>query len=372
MSRSGLSSPAAAGLLFPGLGHLLIGRPIQGLGLMSQVGVLLWAAVAGFPRIGAVLAPEGRLLIHPVVAIFCWYQAVRLVFPAPMSDDDRSTARQVFLRTFRKHRTGMLGLCGVGLVVTFTLLAPLISRFDPLEIDVGPALEAPSAAHLLGTDGFGRDVLTRMLYGGRISLSIGFVAVTIAATIGTSVGAIAGYAGGTVDRALMWVVDLLLALPYLVLLITIVGLFRVQGAANIFLMVVILGLIGWMGVARIVRAQVLSLKQQEFVQAARALGYGHTRILFRHILPNTLAPVIVFCSLAVGSTMLAEASLSFLGLGVPPPTPTWGVMVNDGRDPLILAPWIATFPGLAIAFSVMSFNLLGDGLRDALDPRLRR
>ncbi|MBA2322424.1 MAG: ABC transporter permease [Deltaproteobacteria bacterium] len=265
----------------------------------------------------------------------------------------------------------MIGLSGVSALATLTLLTPMIAPFDPLQLYVGPALTPPCAAFPLGTDDFGRDVLSRLLYGGRVSLSVGLLAVFIAATTGTLVGAVAGYFGGLVDRLLMSFVDLLLAFPHLLLLITITGLFRLQGVANLVLMVTVLGLTGWMAVARIVRSQVLSLREQEFVQAARALGLGHRRIVFGQILPNALAPVIVYCSLAVGSTMLSEAALSFLGLGVPPPTPTWGVMVNEGRDVLQRAPWIAAFPGLSIVAAVMCFNLLGDGLRDALDPRLR-
>jgi peptide/nickel transport system permease protein len=202
-------------------------------------------------------------------------------------------------------------------------------------------------------------------------MSIGFVSVFIAATLGTTLGATAAFLGGLVDRAIMFVTDALISLPRLVLLITVVGLFRVKGPWAIYLMVVVLGFTAWMAIARIVRSEVLSLKQRDFVQSARALGYSSSRILFVHLIPNAMAPVIVYCSLAIGGTMLAEASLSFLGLGVPPPIPTWGVMVNDGRETLRSAPWTSLFPGLAITMAVLSFNLLGDGLRDALDPKLR-
>ncbi len=285
--------------------------------------------------------------------------------------EDRRIYRQLFLRTLTRHRTGMLGLYGVLFMLLLTMLTPLIAPFDPDMVDVGTKNLPPGGAYWMGTDGFGRDVFSRLLFGGRISLMIGFIAVSIAATMGTTIGALAAFAGGTVDRVLMFLTDGLIALPKLVLLLTIVGLFRLQGPWGIFLIIAILGATGWMGVARIVRSQVLSLKQQEFVQAAQALGLSSTRILFRHLIPNALAPVIVYCSLAIGSTMLAEAGLSFLGLGVPPPTSTWGVMVADGKDALRNAPHVAIFPGLAIMVAVLSFNLLGDGLRDALDPKLR-
>ncbi len=370
-----------AGLAVPGLGHLLVGEITVGLGLLSLDLLLIWAAVSGFPRLGEVLfsAGAGNLAIHPVLALlgwlmlaaFLWFQGYRRAFPRVLTEDTYNSNREIFLRTLIRHRTGMMGLYGALFLIFLTVLTPLIAPYDPLAIDVGEPRLAPSWRYLMGTDTFGRDVFSRLLYGGRISLSIGFIAVFIAATLGTLAGGIAGFIGGTADRLIMFLVDGLLALPRLVLLLTIVGLFRFTGVAGIFLIVTILGLTGWMSVARIVRSQVLSLKQQEFVQAAEALGLSKTRILLRHLIPNSLAPVIVFCSLAIGSTMLAEAGLSFLGLGVPPPISTWGVMVNDGRDPLRAAPWIAIFPGLAIVAAVLSFNLLGDGLRDALDPKLR-
>ncbi len=376
------------GLVLPGLGHLAVGEWLLGIGLLSLDALLIWSAASGLPRLHEVLFSRGvgSLAFHPVIAVVAWFAlaaglwwaAYRRAWPRQLSADEYNSNRQIFLRSLRQHRTGMFGLFGILFLLAMTFLTPFIAPFDPDAIDMGPKnlaptwlSLAPTFEYLMGTDEYGRDVFSRLLYGGRISLSIGFVAVSITATVGTSLGAIAAFSGGVVDKLIMWFTDMLLSLPRLVLLLTIVGLFRVQGTKGIFLIIIILGLTGWMGVCRIVRSQVLSLKQEEFIQAAHALGLSDTRIVFRHLIPNAMAPVIVYCSLAIGSTMLVEAALSFLGLGVPPPTSTWGVMVNDGRDPLRIAWWIATFPGLAIVMAVMSFNLLGDGLRDALDPKLR-
>jgi peptide/nickel transport system permease protein len=372
---------ARAGLLVPGLGHLLAGQPLVGGGLLALDTVLAAAAVSGLPRTHEILgfcAPDGPYL-HGAVALaslfgltaLAWGLAYRFAFPAEISEQDFHGHRQSFLRQFQRNRTGQLGLAGVTLIVAMALLAPLLAPHDPDAIDVGPLFAPPSWDFPLGTDGFGRDSLSRVLYGGRISLVIGFIAVGISATIGITVGAVAGYVGGWVDRALMWFVDLLLSTPPLVLILTIVALFRVNGPAKIFLVVAVLGFTTWMGVSRLVRSQILSLKEQEFVQAARALGLSHARIVTRHLIPNALAPVLVYASLAIGGIITAEAGLSFLGLGVPPPTSTWGTLVADGREALRQAWWLTTFPGLFIVAAVMSFNLLGDGLRDALDPKLR-
>jgi peptide/nickel transport system permease protein len=229
-------------------------------------------------------------------------------------------------------------------------------------------LVAPGGEFLLGTDHLSRDVFSRMMYGARISLSIGFVAVGISVTIGTLLGAMAGYLGGWIDAVVMRFVDMVISFPRLVLLIAIVALFDTQ---SIFLIMAVLGFTQWPGTARIVRGEVLSLREQEFVEATRALGFSRRRIILRHVIPNVLAPVIVTATLGIGNVIVLEAGLSFLGLGLQPPTPSWGSMVADGRDFLLNAWWISTFPGLAIVLTVVAFNLVGDGLRDALDPRLR-
>jgi peptide/nickel transport system permease protein len=275
-------------------------------------------------------------------------------------------------RHFRRNRLAMAGLLVMILLYVATLVTPLIAPYDPAaqgDIVLNRYL-SPSLAHLMGTDKFGRDIFSRVLYGARISLTIGIISVAISVVLGTTVGAVAGYFGRWTDTVLMRFTDMMLAFPRLVLLIVVIALFN--GAGNpIWLVVIVLGLTGWMSVARIVRGEVLSLREREFVQAARVLGLSDARIILRHIIPNTLAPVIVYTTLGIGNTILVEAALSFLGLGVQPPTASWGNMISDGREALITAWWIATFPGLAIVLTVTAFNLLGDGLRDAMDPRLR-
>jgi len=272
-----------------------------------------------------------------------------------------------FWRHFKKNRLGVGGLVIIVIVFFIAIFAPFLSLYDPGKTDVSLKLNPPSFQHYLGTDQLGRDVYSRMLYGSRISLSVGFVAVGISILIGILVGAMAGYKGGWVDSLLMRFVDIMLSFPSFFLILTVVAILR----PNIYNVMIVIGITSWEGTARFVRAEFLSLRERDYVQAARALGVKDRRIIFRHILPNALAPVFVTASLGVASAILVEAGLSFLGFGVQPPAPSWGNILTEGRTYIFDAWWLTVFPGLAILITVLSFNLFGEGLRDALDPRLR-
>jgi peptide/nickel transport system permease protein len=277
---------------------------------------------------------------------------------------------------FRKHTLASFGAVVLLTMVVAVLAGPLVYRVPIDEIDFKAKLKAPSAAHPLGTDDLGQDVLARMLYGGRISLAVGIAAMLIAITIGIAVGAAAGHFGGFVDHTLMRITDLFICLPQLPLLLLIVYLFRdalkkaLGPETGVFVLIVaVIGGLRWMPVARLVRAQFLSLREQQFVEAARGLGAPPFRQVVRHILPNAMGPVIVAATIDVAAAIIAESSLSFLGLGFPPDIPTWGRILYDAKDNLDFAPHWAIFPGTAIFLTVLSINYMGDGLRDALDPR---
>jgi peptide/nickel transport system permease protein len=279
-------------------------------------------------------------------------------------------------RRFRRHRLAMVGAAVLAVMVAAVVAGPSVYRVAINEIDFKAKLEAPSRAHPLGTDDLGQDLLARMLYGGRISLAVGVAAMLIAISIGTTIGAVAGYLGGPADHILMRITDLFLSLPQLPLLLLIVYLFRdalrktLGPEAGVFVLIVaVIGGLRWMPVARLVRAQFLSLREKEFVEAARGLGATPLRQVLGHILPNATGPVIVAGSLDVATAIIAESSLSFLGLGFPPDIPTWGRILFDAKDNLDFAPHWALFPGTAIFLTVLSINYIGDGLRDALDPR---
>ena len=272
-----------------------------------------------------------------------------------------------FWRYFKKNRLAVGGL--IMIVITFLIAgtASFIAPYDPGKTDVALKLKPPSLRNFLGTDQLGRDVFSRMLYGSRISLSVGFVAVAISILIGIFVGAVAGYYGKWIDSFLMRFVDIMFCFPTFFLILTVVALL----GPSIFNIMVVIGITSWMGTSRFVRAEFLSLRERDFVQAARSLGVKDRRIIFRHILPNALAPVFVSATLDVATAILVEAGLSFLGFGVQPPAPSWGNILTEGRTYIFDAWWLTVFPGLAILMTVLSFNLLGEGLRDTLDPRLR-
>jgi peptide/nickel transport system permease protein len=255
----------------------------------------------------------------------------------------------------------------VALLCLAAVLAPVIAPTDPYGMDMGIRLRPPSAAHVLGTDDFGRDLLSRLIWGARLSLAVGVSSVFIAVVTGVALGLVSGYAGGWLDLLLMRLVDVFLAFPPILLALTFVA---ALGASEQNVAIA-LGLTFWTTYARLVRASALALRDVEYVQSARVLGAGTTRILIRHILPNLIGPVIVVATLGLGVAITSEAALSFLGLGAQPPTPSWGATLTFGLQYLRQAPWLATFPGLAIMLTVLGFNLLGDGLRDALDPRMR-
>ena len=279
-------------------------------------------------------------------------------------------------RQFRRHRLAMFGVFTFLLLLVATLVGPFVYRGSPDAIDYGQGLLGPSLQHPFGTDDLGRDLLARALLGGRVSMAVGVVAVLIAITLGTFVGALAGFFGGTIDNLLMRVTDLFLALPVLPLLLMVTYLFRdpmkkVFGPElGVFLLIVgVVGALNWMPLARLVRASFLSIKQKEYVEAARCTGASNRRLMLTHILPNTLSAVIVAATVGVGAAIITESALSFLGLGFPPDMPTWGRLLYDAQNFLDLAPHWAIFPGLLIFLTVLSINYIGDGLRDALDPR---
>jgi len=279
-------------------------------------------------------------------------------------------------RRFKRHRLAYWSLWLLGALVAAVLIGPLVYKVGINDVDFAQKPATPSAAHPMGTDDLGRDLLARVLYGGRISLAVGLAAMLMAITVGVTIGAVAGMARGWVDAALMWVTDLFLSLPQLPLLLLLIFLFRepLKQAFGLevgifILIVVVIGGFRWMPVARLVRAQFFSLREKEFVEAARALGASVPRQVVRHILPNSLGPVIVAGTIDIAAAIIAESTLSFLGLGFPPDVPTWGRILYDGRDYMDLAMHWALFPGIAIFLTVLTINFIGDGLRDALDPR---
>jgi peptide/nickel transport system permease protein len=276
---------------------------------------------------------------------------------------------KIVLRRLLKHKLAMIGLVSLILIILFALVGPFIWRINPyLQLASGQELLPPSLAHPFGTDDFARDVLARTMYGGRVSLLIGFTAAISATVFGAIVGLAAGYYGGMVDTILMRIVDILLSIPVFPLLIALAA---VVGK-GILPLIFVIAVFGWMGDARLVRSVVLSLKEEEFSEAARAIGCSGRRIMFVHYLPNVMAPIIVSTTLGIGSAIVYEASISFLGFGVQAPVASWGNMLQNAQNYIFIAPRMVWYPGLAILFTVLSFNFMGDGLRDAMDPKLYR
>ena len=279
----------------------------------------------------------------------------------------------IFVRRLVRRRTALFGAMVVAMVLVTAVAAPLVSPFDPLEQDIGERLKAPGwrdragHAHPLGTDHLGRDIFARVIYGARPALLVGVAAVAISGVLGMLAGLLAGYFGGRIDDTLMRLADIQLAFPFILLAIAVIGVL----GPSLTTIICVIGVSSWVVYARIVRGAALSLREREFVQAAQALGAGDGRILVRHVLPNVFTPWLVVATLDMARVIVIESALSFLGLGVQPPTPTWGGMLADGRVYISTAWWLATFPGLAILVTVLGINLFGDGLRDTLDPRLK-
>jgi len=307
----------------------------------------------------APLDAEAERPVGGIAAGLAGAEQASFVAPRPLRAD--------VWRRFRQNRLAMAGLVFLAFVVLVAIFAPWIAPYGFDERTSGAFREAPSMDHWFGTDTIGLDVFSRVVYGARISLKVGFVATIMAVTIGLVLGAIAGFAGGRTDNLIMRFTDIFLAIPYIILAIAVATIFG-QSVNSVIL---VLGLTGWLGICRIVRASFLALSRLEYVEAARALGFSKTRIIFRHMLPNALQPIIVYATIGIGSIILAEAALSFLGVGPVFPTPAWGLMVSEAKSTLAVAPHMLFFPGMAIFLTVLSFVFIGDGLRDALDPKLK-
>lgn len=298
-----------------------------------------------------------------------------IVSPTSATTPADSFLWQQSWKRFRRDRTALFGVVVLAVIILSVLLGPLVYTVSINQIDFSQAIQPPSWRHPFGTNDLGQDQMARLLVGGRISLAVGFAAMLVAIALGCTIGAIAGFYGGLFDLLLMRLTDLFLSLPQLPLLLLILYLFRepvgaIAGpeAGTFVLVVVVIGILNWMSVARLVRASFLSLRERTFIRAVRALGARPRRLIWVHLLPNALSPVIVAATLAVGTAILTESTLSFLGLGFPPDVPTWGRMLYDAQNYLETAPHMALFPGLAIFLTVLSINFIGDGLRDALDP----
>ncbi len=271
------------------------------------------------------------------------------------------------MREFMRYRLALAGLVFIALMLITALFAPLVATYDPEEVDTGSVLTAPSRNHIFGTDTLGRDVFSRIVYGTRISLSIGFIAVGISILIGIFFGSVAGYYGGRIDSLTMRFVDIMLCFPVFFLILAVISFLE----PSIFNIMAVIGATSWMGVARLIRSELLTLKERDYVAAARVMGASDLWIILRHLIPNGIGPVMVSATLGMGGAILIESSLSFLGIGVQPPTPSWGNILMDGKSTLGVAWWLTIFPGLFITATVLAYNLIGEALRDMMEPTLR-
>jgi peptide/nickel transport system permease protein len=278
----------------------------------------------------------------------------------------KSSLKNLFWKRFKRNKLAVAGGIIVLALFFVAVFAPFVAPYDPTAIDRRHILEPPGISHPFGTDDLGRDILSRMIYGARISLAVGFVAVGISSILGIFFGAIAGYYGGWLERIIMRFIDIMLTIPTFFLILAVIAFI----GSSIWNIMAVIGLTSWMGVARLVRAEFLSLKEREYVLAARALGASDSRIIFRHIIINSMAPVLVSAVLGIAGAVLVESALSFLGIGVQPPTPSWGNILTIGKDTMEVAWWLSVFPGLAILVTVLGYNLLGEGIRESIDPRL--
>lgn len=272
---------------------------------------------------------------------------------------------KLYFDRFKKNKLAIIGLGIIFLLIISALFAAKLAKYDPTELHLLQRLHGPSSQFILGTDDLGRDIYSRMVHGIRISLTVGFVAVSISVVIGTLLGLVAGYFGGWIDSVIMRAVDIMLCFPAFFLILIVIAFLE----PNIYNVMIVIGATSWPGLTRLVRAEVLTLRERDFIQAAKLLGLGNLRIFFVHLLPNAMYPIIVSATLGVGDAILTESGLSFLGLGVQPPTASWGQMLTAGKEYIYFAWWLSLFPGLAILITVLSFNLLGEGLRNVLDPR---
>ena len=296
----------------------------------------------------------------------------------PSRRERAARRRKAVLRTLRSLLRSPVGLLGgllVVIAVVTAVFAPWLAPYDPTEFNIRARLEPPAllggdSTFLLGTDQLGRDLLSRLIFGSRVSLLVGFFGVLVSMSIGITLGLVAGYAGGWLDSIISRTIDTFMAIPFIVLALAVIGAVGTESDNSLLILIIVLGLTGWITFARVVRGEVLSVKGLEYVEAVHALGQSHAAVLFRHILPNVTAPIIVLATLQVATVIIAESSLSFLGLGVQPPTITWGIMLSEGRDHLATSWWLATFPGIAITLTTLGMILFGDWLRDVLDPRM--